>query len=95
MISFYRHSTCPECDQIQAALEEMVLAHKVIPWEEQASGKGIPGTDLEPPVLVDGDEIYRGSDEILSHLKTLRCFKEEWDKFQSDSCYCGDDGEIE
>jgi hypothetical protein len=51
--------------------------------------------ESEPPILVDGKQVVQGSKNILTYLEKLESFKEEWDMFQSDSCYCRDDGEIE
>jgi hypothetical protein len=47
------------------------------------------------PVMADGDEIIQGLDRIFHHLEELENFKAERDKFQSDACYCDDEGNIE
>ncbi len=82
MIEFYRLPNCSICDQIQEKLEEMVIAHRVV----------IAASDV--PVLVENKKTYRGSSEILEHLSMLKKLKEDWDKFQGDACYCGEDGEV-
>ena len=95
MLYFYRHPNCPKCELVQSRLRELVLAHRVIlPGQTDPNAPPFP-KDLTPPTLIDGENIIGGIELILAHLETLRQFKEEWDKFQSDSCYCGDDGEIE
>ncbi len=95
MLYFFPHEHCQECEEIGRQLKQLVLAHRVIlPGQTHPNAPPIP-KDLTPPVLIDGKNIIKGISPILAHLETLRKFKEEWDKFQSDSCYCGDDGEIE
>lgn len=91
MLQFYRHKTCAECEQIQEKLQELVLAHRVI---FVADSSQLPqGGNL--PLLVDGEKTCRGKQAILAHLEALESFKAEWDKYQSDSCYCGEDGNPE
>ena len=41
MIEFYRPTTCESCTRIEAALQEMVIAHKVIVVEPDQSNHGL------------------------------------------------------
>jgi len=95
MITFYRTKNCPGCQSIQDTLEEMVLAHKVVMIEKgEESWQKLPeGT--KPPVLVDEKETIQGSKNIVEHLEKLEKFKALWEKFQSDACYCDEEGNIE
>jgi hypothetical protein len=95
VILFYRTPNCPRCGGIQDVLEEMAVAHRVV-----LVGPGTPvpkelpkGTTL--PVLVDGNELVQGSDAIVAHLEALEKFQALWYKYQSDACYCDDQGNIE
>lgn len=95
MIFFYRHPDCRKCNQIQERLEDLVLAHRVI-----FGDKEIPATENIPkdsklPLLADNGNFISGEKAILSHLDELEQFKTEWDKYQSDSCYCDEDGNVE
>lgn len=79
---------------IQEVLKELCLAHDTVvldsrqdlPDELRASGP--------PPVLVDDGEIIQGREKILAHLEDLAAFKDLWYKFQSDACYCDEEGNI-
>jgi len=91
MLTFYRTPDCPRCNRIQEVMEELVLAHQgvVIPSGENQVTDLPAGTRL--PVLVDDGEVIQGSTAILEHLDRLEAFKQLWDKFQSDACYCDED----
>lgn len=91
MLQFYRHKECAECGQIQEKLQELVLAHQVIFVAD--SLRLVEGT--APPLLRDGEKTFQGKPAILAHLEALENFKAQWDKYQSDSCYCGEDGSPE
>jgi hypothetical protein len=43
---------------------------------------------------MDDKEIIQGKDKILAHLEDLEGFKEQWYKFQSDACYCVEEGNV-
>lgn len=95
LIKLIRKDNCPGCAAIEEMLLELCLAHNVVTIRDGETRPEFipPGTAL--PALIDGEKIISGEQNILSHLKELAAFKEEWDRFQSDSCYCGDDGEVE
>lgn len=94
MITLYRTRNCPRCSRIQEALEDMAFAHRVT----IVDGPGDVPEDLSAntlPVLVDGDDVVQGIEAVSEHLRELEDFKRRWYKFQSDSCYCDEEGEIE
>jgi hypothetical protein len=91
MIKFYRKKDCPKCTGIQEALEELVLAHKVIVVEGKGELKGTFPEGTRLPVMDDEGKLYQGIDAIMAHLEELTEFKEQWYKFQSDACYCDED----
>ena len=88
MITLYfpnhRHS-----DAIREKIAEMCLAVHITTRPFQEVG------NPQLPVLKDDATIIQGEKAILDYLEELADFKAEWEKFQSDSCYCGEDGEIE
>ena len=95
MITFYRTPNCPRCSQIQGALEDLVIAHRVVVVRDRSEIAGLLPEGAKLPVLVDNDEVIQGSGAILRHLEELEKFKELWDKFQSDACHCDEEGNIE
>jgi glutaredoxin len=95
MIRFYRSRDCPGCSAIQETMEDLSLAHKVVMVKDRAELPVEISKDSRLSVMVDGNEIFQGHDRILHHLEQLENFKAEWDKFQSDACYCDDDGKTE
>ena len=71
-------------DQIEEMLEELVLAVTVLSASKNQSDT----------VLESNGKSYRGLKEIADHVAELSEIKKEWDRFQSDSCYCDEDGEV-
>ena len=94
MLKFYRTSDCPRCGHIEDALEKLNIVHEIILTEPPESTEDLP-KDTKLPVLVDEGKLFERSEAILKHLEELEEFKADWYKFQSDSCYCNDQGEIE
>lgn len=94
MITFFRTPDCPECVEIQETLEELCLAHNVMLLKGDDDAAGLPqGT--HPPVLVDGNEVIQGRESIMAHLEGLEEFKALWEKYQTDACYCDEEGNVE
>jgi hypothetical protein len=95
MIKFFRTSKCKGCAAIQDALEDLSIAHETVvlksPDELPPELAGIGSL----PILVDGQDVIDGSENIVAHLEELEQFKELWYKFQSDACYCDEQGNIE
>jgi len=95
MFVLYVTPDCPRCSDIRSALEELAIAHRVVevpgPPEGRTSPEGVSG----PPALVDGDDVFQGSRAILDHLEEIERFKELWYKFQSDACYCDEEGNVQ
>lgn len=87
-LDFYRRERCPKCTRIEEALDDLILGHKIhVIGKDEGLPEDLPeGTKL--PALIDEDEVVEGSEAILKHLEKLEAFKAEWDKFQSDACYC-------
>lgn len=87
----YRRPDDSWADEIQAALDEMV-----IDYETETIEDGHPPPDDVPdlPALRDEGEIVTGETALRDHLDTLRALMADWDRFQSDACYVEDDGSI-
>lgn len=95
MIKFYITKNCPECTEIGELLLEMNIAHEVIKVDiDTLLDPGI-SDNYNLPFLIDGADTIQGTKNIKDHLEELGLFKAQWDKFQSDSCYCDEEGEIE
>lgn len=91
MLTFYRSKNCPGCIQIEETLKKLVLAHRIV---EVSNRKELPEVftkETSLPVMIDNGEVIQGYDAILNHLEQLEQFKELWDKYQSDACYCDED----
>jgi hypothetical protein len=95
MINIYISKDSDKQQQLKSTLEDMVIAHQVNEVEHK--------NELPPslvgkenlPILIDGEDVVQGQEEIHKYLEKLKTFKQEWDKFQSDACYCDDEGEVE
>lgn len=92
MIKLYRPRDCPACADIEATLQELVVAHRVITVEEDKLQN-----DLDPevalPAINDNGQIISGLAAISAYLKELEKFVADWQRFQSDSCYIDDNGQ--
>jgi hypothetical protein len=76
--------------EIVEALEELAIVHEIIPPD----GDRHPPNGAATPVLDDDGTLVEGRKRILEYLRGLQDFKDQWYKFQSDACYCDDDGDI-
>jgi hypothetical protein len=92
MIEFYRSEHCEGCEAVAEALRDMRLAHQTILVTEGESRDTHPGGGALP-VLVDEGKVYEGRDAVMQRLEELEGFKEQWEKFQVDACYCEEDGQ--
>jgi len=95
MIIFYGTKGCRDCEAIEEAFQSLCLAHELIQTAPHGKKpRGLPrGT--RPPALLDGKEIIEGHGAVLAHLDKLEGIKGLWDKYQSDACYCDDEGNVE
>ncbi|RMG65355.1 MAG: hypothetical protein D6715_08615 [Calditrichaeota bacterium] len=95
MITVFVDSKAGAGESIREKLNEMVLAHRWQAVEDPAELNLSLPAEARLPVLVDDETVVWGEANILAYLEKVAAFKAEWDKFQSDSCYCGPDGEVE
>ncbi len=86
MIIFYRHKECAFCDEVHEQLKELVVAHTIIRMPESA--------DADAHYLSEKEKKYRGQTVIQIYLEELKRFLYDWRRFQSDSCYTGDDDQL-
>jgi glutathione S-transferase len=93
MITFYRNKNCRGCSDIQDVLEELAIAYKAVKVEDNDDQRLPEGKNL--PVLVDEGKVIQGSDAIIEHLEELEEFQRLWGKYQSDACYCDEEGNVE
>lgn len=80
---------------IQDIIDDMVITCEIVKLDASERFLELSGKKYQIPLLVDKAKYIEGEANIVAYLDKLRKFKAEWDKFQSDSCYCDDDGNIE
>jgi len=91
VIELYRTAGSAAGEEIEEAIKDLVLAHRVFIVEPGQQPVSLPpGTSL--PALKDEGEIITGAGALKAHLETLAKIAFEWRKYQSDSCYIHDDG---
>jgi glutathione S-transferase len=92
VLVLYRTDECPRCTRIEQLLGELRTSHRVVAIDDPGQlPASLPrGTRL--PALRDGGALVEGSRAILEHLDGTGAFEELWYKFQSDACYCDDEG---
>jgi hypothetical protein len=91
MITLYRRPDGEEADEIQAALDEMVVAYET----ETIEGEAARPDDVPTlPALRDDGDVITGAEALREHLDHLRELMAEWDRFQSDACYVDGEGTV-
>ena len=93
MLQFYRTANCAGCAEIEAALQEMVIAHKIITVTSEKPPESLPA-NTSLPAIRDNGQIISGPEAIATYLKELAKFVADWRRFQSDACYLDDEGEV-
>lgn len=86
MIKFKRHKNCIFCDEVSLRLKEMVVAHSSETLPESAAE--------EKHALVENGRVYAGQQAMNNFLTELSAVMDDWQKFQSDSCYIGEGQKI-
>lgn len=92
MIELYRPADCPACADIEAALRELVVAHRII-VVEPAQISAEFGRGISLPALKENGQIVCDAEAIAAYMRELERFVVNWRRFQSDSCYLDDDGQ--
>ena len=91
MIVLYRRPADPWADEVQEALDDMVIAYET---EVVRDAEAPPDDVPETPALRDDGAVVTGEAALRDHLEELRRLMADWDRFQSDACYVEDDGSI-
>ena len=91
MITLYRPPESAWADEIQEALDEMVIAYETDVIDDDGP---LPSDVPELPALQDEGEFITGKTALRNHLDHLRTLMADWDRFQSDACYVEDDGTV-
>jgi len=91
MITLYRRPDDPWADEIENALDDMVIAYetKRVP-DEQSPPEDVPAL----PALRDEGEFVTGETALRDHIDHLRSLMADWDRFQSDACHVDEDGSV-
>ena len=93
MITLYRVAECAACDDVQEALRELVVAHKVVDVErEESSAADKAWAERDLPVITDGDQVVSGPSAVRDYLAELTHDLVQWRKYQTDACYVDDKG---
>ena len=83
MIVLYRTQDDARGAEVQAALERLVVAHRV----ELVDGATSAAPVRALPAIVEGERTISGDDDLDAYLDELAAWMHEWRKYQSDSCY--------
>jgi glutaredoxin len=94
MMTFFRTEDCKGCGAIQEALRHLCMAHETVVVSSEAELPAEAAGHGGPPILVDEHEVIGGSRQIIDHLEELERYKSQWYKYQSDVCYCDDEGDV-
>jgi len=89
MIKLYRTVESAEADTIEAEFRELVLAYDRVLVEPAQSHALFDGAAL--PVITNNERVVSG-EGIRPYLKELETLMRDWQLFQGDTCYVGEDG---
>lgn len=89
MVTLYRRPDDPRADELEAALDEMVIA-----YETETIAAAPPDDVPELPALCTDGDVITGAAALQETLDTLRALMSDWNRFQSDACYIENDGSI-
>lgn len=90
MIRLYREETSTEADAIEAEFRELVLGYDKVIVESSQAREMFAGRPL--PVITNNERVVSG-DEIRPFMKELEKLMQDWQLFQGDYCYLGEDGD--
>jgi hypothetical protein len=90
MINFYKHENCPDCDEFEEKLIEIVIAHNVCSLKSKTAEK----LQLNNASIIEGKIKVSGHREIRIYIREIIKIMQLWQKFQSDACYLDDDNKI-
>jgi hypothetical protein len=95
MITLYIKEDCATCGELVDSLREISLAHNLV-HVEFSNLRFIGKKQISNlPAITDGAKLIVGTAEVRNYIAKLEVIKAVWDRFQTDSCYCNQDGEIE
>ena len=90
MIKLYREEISPQADTIEAEFREMVLGYDRVVVEPAQAQEMFRGLSL--PVITNNERVVSGED-IKPYIKELETLMRDWQLFQGDYCYVGEDGD--
>ena len=91
MITLYRRPDSAPADEIQEALDEMVIAYET---EVVAHNTALPADVPSLPALRDDEQVVTEPEALNDHIEKLQELMRDWNRFQSDACYIEEDGSI-
>lgn len=95
MITLYRQPESLLGDEVQEALEEIVIRHDVVTVSSLGELPKIDSATVqELPALIDDGAVYTGREALERRVEKLRRLMGDWDRFQSDTCEIDDEGRI-
>lgn len=92
MILLYRKTSSRLADEIEARLNALVLAYRVVLMDEQGGTANEP-TPRSLPAIEESGRRIGGRRQISAYLDELEMAVEEWRRFQTDACYLDEEGE--
>ncbi len=73
MLRLYQAEWCPQCHRVRQALTELGLTYEAVNVPEEPTDRAeviaVSGQN-QVPVLVDGDRVIPGSEEIIEYLRS-------------------------
>ncbi len=91
MIKLYRKENSKQADAIEAEFREIVLGYDRLVIAEK-DARQMFGEGISLPVITNNEKIVSG-EQIPAYVSELEQLMRDWQKFQVDACYIGEEGE--
>jgi hypothetical protein len=85
MLTLYLAQGSDDCTDILSEFEETAVAFHLVYLDSR---------DKKAPMVHDNGRVIRGRKHIYAYLEELKDYLAEWQKFQSDACYCDINGNV-
>ena len=94
MLTLYCRPDSKDCQDVDDTLKDLVIHHRRV---DVAGPESLPPLlrTCSLPAMTDGPEVYCGLPQMMRHLTEIDEFAQKWRKYQSDACYCDDQGNVE
>jgi hypothetical protein len=90
MLTLYLERDTTVSKEILSEVKELAVAHRIVYLDSHDKQQV-----NRAPMICDDEKEIKGIENIFEYFETLKDYLVEWQKFQSDACYCDASGKVE